>query len=60
MTIPIKQVITPPVLKLILRGHRLEKSFAGETTLAPMFHIQSGQQNRNQRHNHRQARMKTA
>src|SRR5437763_15926239 len=34
---PIKQVIMPPVRKLIRRGHRLEKSFAGETTLAPMF-----------------------
>jgi hypothetical protein len=25
------------VRKLTLRGHKLEKSFAGETTLAPIF-----------------------
>ena len=37
MAIPMKQVITPPILKLIRRGHRFEKSFAGETTFAPMF-----------------------
>ncbi len=27
----------PPILKLIRRGHRFEKSFAGETTLAATF-----------------------
>ena len=32
-----KQVITPPVRKLIRLGHKFEKSFAGDTTLAPMF-----------------------
>src|ERR1700722_6854178 len=30
-------VIRAPVLKLIRRGRALEKSFAGETTLAEMF-----------------------
>ncbi len=35
--IPMKQVIMPPVRKLIFRGHRFEKSLAGETTLAPIF-----------------------
>ena len=34
---PMKQVMTPPVRKLIPRGHRFEKSFAGETTFAPML-----------------------
>ena len=31
---PMKQVITPPVRKLIPRGQRFEKSLAGETTFA--------------------------
>ena len=34
---PMKQVMMPPVRKLIPRGHRLEKSLAGETTLAPIL-----------------------
>ncbi len=34
---PMKQVNTPPIRKLIFRGQRLEKSFAGDTTLAPML-----------------------
>src|SRR5713226_9539350 len=37
MATPMKQVMTPPVLNEILRGQRLEKSLAGETTLAPIF-----------------------
>ena len=32
-----KQVITPPIRKLIFLGHKLEKSLAGETTFAPIF-----------------------
>src|SRR5713226_5896021 len=34
MAMPTRQVISPPVRKLIRRGERLEKSLAGETTLA--------------------------
>src|ERR1700747_1351080 len=34
MTMPIAQVIRPPVRKLMRRGERFEKSLAGETTLA--------------------------
>jgi len=37
MAIPMKQVRMPPVRKLIFLGHRFEKSFAGETTFAPML-----------------------
>ena len=37
MNSPMMQVIRPPILKLIRRGQRLEKSLAGETTLAPML-----------------------
>src|SRR4029453_865546 len=37
IAIPRKQVITPPVLNDIRRGHRFEKSFAGDTTFAPIF-----------------------
>src|SRR2546426_10640592 len=34
MMMPMAQVIRPPVRKLMRRGERLEKSLAGETTLA--------------------------
>ena len=37
MATPMKQVIIPPVRKLIRDGHRFEKSLAGETTFAPML-----------------------
>src|SRR3954470_22411286 len=37
MATPAKQVITPPTLKVIRFGHKLEKSLAGETTFAPIF-----------------------
>src|SRR6516225_4413792 len=37
MAIPMKQVITPPILKEMRRGQRLEKSLAGETTFAPIL-----------------------
>src|SRR4029077_15266596 len=34
MTMPMAQVMRPPVRKLMRRGERFEKSLAGETTLA--------------------------
>src|SRR5437879_5703354 len=37
MTMPMAQVMRPPVRKLMRRGERLEKSLAGETTLAATF-----------------------
>jgi hypothetical protein len=37
MTMPTRPVMRPPRLKLILPGQRLEKSLAGETTLAAML-----------------------
>src|SRR5205085_10949336 len=37
MATPTKHVITPPSLKEIRFGQRLEKSLAGETTFAPML-----------------------
>ena len=37
ITMPSTPVITPPILKLISRGARLAKSFAGLTTFAAMF-----------------------
>ena len=37
MTMPIAQVINPPVRKLMRRGEIFEKSLAGETTFAATF-----------------------
>src|SRR5215467_1905463 len=37
ITRPMRQVITPPVLKLIRRGYKFEKSFAGDTIFAATF-----------------------
>ena len=37
MAMPRMPVMRPPVLKRIQRGNALEKSLAGETTLAAMF-----------------------
>ena len=42
-----KQVITPPILKLIFRGYRLEKSLAGETTFAATFTFSVANSNAN-------------
>ena len=58
--IPMKQVITPPMRKLIFRGQRLEKSLAGETTLAPMLTLSVASKNCEQRNHDSDRRVEAA
>jgi hypothetical protein len=55
-----KQVMTPPVRKLILRGHKLEKVVGGRNYVCTDVHIQRCQQNREKRDHYSNGQMEPA